>query len=726
MPRGDDKQSVPSQAHEWIQAAAFKPPGTMVAFSWPRMPWARLFILATVLGAGAVVLFIFGARSVQLAIEPATAVVKIGSGLAPHFSDRWLLLPGKRRITATAPGYRPLREHLTIGSAPAQSFRLHMRPLPGHLRVNVTPLVTAEIRIDDQPAGSVPGVINNVEAGTRHVLVRAKRYLDFDVDLDIEGKGREQAVAVTLKPAWADFSIASLPEGAQVLSGREELGVTPYSGELIHGERELKVVKHGFKPWTRKLTVVAGQAIAIPDVRLQKDDGYFNVTSSPSSAAVTLDGRFKGETPLKFAVSADQPHTLSVLKTGYITGKSTLTVGSSDLLEVPLQLAPDLAVVELVTTPADAELLLDGSARGTATQRLELATHEHEIIVRKPGYATYRTLITPRKGVEKRVQIRLKTAQEMATFEASRSTGQPASPPPQDPQASPLAQQQADLITKYVVPPEVAATAPSLAFAADGMVRSNLGQELKLIRGGKFRQGNRRPVRLTRAYYLAVREVSNAEYRRFISNHLTTGADGQDLNGENLPVANLTWAAAATYCNWLSRRDSLPLFYQINFGRVLGVNPEAVGYRLPSEAEWEFAARLESEQSALEFPWTGGFPPHGRSGNYADQNARELVSTVIAGFDDGFAAAAPVGSYPANSRGFHDLGGNVSEWVHDRFAELDDNEVDNPLGPSAGGSRVVRGSSWAHGKPAELRLTYRIGANMPRPDLGFRLARYAQ
>jgi formylglycine-generating enzyme required for sulfatase activity len=720
LPRGDDKHPERKLLHDRIQAAAFKPPSVMVGFVWPRLPWERLLILSTVIGAGIALLFIFSARSVHITIEPSDAEVDIG--LAPHFQNRWLLLPGERLVTASAPGYRPLREALKVSDEPTQEFALRMRPLPGQLRVSVAPVSTAEAWIDDQPAGQVPGVISGVEAGTRHLSVRAKRYLDFEIDLDIEGKGREQTLAVTLKPAWAEFSIASKPEGARVLSGKEELGVTPLTSELIHGEREITVTKKGFKPWYRRLSVVAGQAVSIPDVRLEKDDGYLNVTSQPSGAAITLDGQFKGETPVKFAVTPDRPHTLSALKTGYIAGKTTLTVDSGDTIEVPLQLAPELAVIDLVTTPPDAELILDGNPHGSATQRLELATHEHEIIVRKPGYATYRTLLTPRKGVEKRVQIRLRTAAEMATLEATRPAPAPAtasSPPPsKDPQASTLAQQQADLITQHVVPPEVAARSSAISFAGDGVVRSSLGQELKLIRVGRFKLNQRQPVRLTRAYYLAVREVSNAEYRYFISSHVTTGAAGQDLNLPNLPVANLTWEAAATYCNWLSRRDSLPPFYQIKFGRVLGVNPDAVGYRLPSEAEWD--------KTELEFPWGGGFPPRTPSGNYADQNARELAPTVITGFNDGFATAAPTGSFPPNLRGIHDLGGNVSEWVHDRFGPLGADESENPLGPTDGEAHTVRGSSWAHGAQTELRLNYRVGARAPRPDLGFRLARYAE
>ena len=221
-------------------------------------------------------------------------------------------------------------------------------------------------------------------------------------------------------------------------------------------------------------------------------------------------------------------------------------------------------------------------------------------------------------------------------------------------------------------------------------------------------------------------EVSNRDYRHFISSHRTRGAPGQDLNADNLPVANVTWEAAATYCNWLSRRESLPAFYQIKYGRVLGVNPDAVGYRLPTEAEWDWVARLTPDGKTLEFPWSGGFPPRTRSGNYADESAKAVVKQIVVGYNDSFAASAPVGSFPPNLRGLYDLAGNVSEWVHDFDGPASSGAVTDPLGPSSGATHVIKGSSWAQGSSAELNLKFRAAGDQPRPDLGFRLARYAQ
>ncbi len=121
-------------------------------------------------------------------------------------------------------------------------------------------------------------------------------------------------------------------------------------------------------------------------------------------------------------------------------------------------------------------------------------------------------------------------------------------------------------------------------------------------------------------------------------------------------------------------------------------------------------------------------PPTPGSGNFADDAARPLVARVITDYNDGYAATAPVASYAANARGLYDFGGNVSEWVNDRYAvnpspggamERD------PAGPAQGEYYVIRGSSWMHGTITELRWSFRDYGAEPRNDVGFRIARYA-
>jgi formylglycine-generating enzyme required for sulfatase activity len=109
--------------------------------------------------------------------------------------------------------------------------------------------------------------------------------------------------------------------------------------------------------------------------------------------------------------------------------------------------------------------------------------------------------------------------------------------------------------------------------------------------------------------------------------------------------------------------------------------------------------------------------------------ARELVPSILPAYDDGYASTAPVGKFKPNALGLYDTAGNVAEWVNDFYTVPTPGittPVVDPVGPERGNSHVVRGSSWRDAGISELRLSYRDYSSDARPDIGFRIARYAE
>jgi formylglycine-generating enzyme required for sulfatase activity len=235
---------------------------------------------------------------------------------------------------------------------------------------------------------------------------------------------------------------------------------------------------------------------------------------------------------------------------------------------------------------------------------------------------------------------------------------------------------------------------------------SSIGAELLLVPSGVFQMGseaadaapNERPmtpVTLTR-FYLSRHPITNAQYELFDSSHARKRAPGA---GDRHPVVYVSSTEAAKFCQWLSSR-------------------ERRRYRLPSEAEWEYAAR---GADGRKYPW-GNQEGRGDLANFADRNT--VFAWSDREIDDGFAESSPVGAFPlgASPFGMEDMAGNVWEWCLDFLEAYRGTPKINPRGAVSGAKRVYRGGSWKS-RFHSLRATTR-GSNAPNytcNDLGFRV-----
>ena len=661
-----------------------------------KLRWAvfSTFVLLLLISA-----FVLLATPVAVEVLPEPARQSI-DGFPPtvKIGARRLALPGRYTVKASREGFRPLQADIEVRRGALQTFTFALEELPGRIRFQLQPDVDYRVFIDAAPLTTGDDGVTEIAAGTHQLRIETDRYLPVSTQLDIAGRGQAQQFAYRLEPGWADIGISSEPAGAEVRLDGVLQGVTPLVTEVMGGEHGIEVSLQKYKTASMQQAFTAGTDVQLENIVLTPADGRLAVSSEPAGATISVAGVFHGTTPAMLSLASTEQHTVRLSKPGYRLVDKAVQLAPDESQQLAVTLPAEYGIVFVTARPADAGLKIDGKPAGEATRRLRLTTRPHTLVFSKPGYVSQQVTVTPRAGVSKNVDITLKTK----------------------------TQAQADS--------KAASMPPTRTTAA--------GQRLRLIKpSGSFRMGasrreagrraNESPrlVQLARPFYLSEKEVTNAEYRRFRSSHDSGSAEGVSLGADALPVVNVSWDDAARYCNWLSKQQGLSPAYRESEGKMLAVSPLSSGYRLPTEAEWAYAARRLGRQETARYPWAGQYPPSSTVGNFADASIADTLANTVPDYNDAYRAAAPVGSFPASSSGFHDLGGNVAEWNHDYYAVypgMAETLVTDPAGPASGDHHVVRGSSWRQGGIAELRFSYRDYSRTPRPDLGFRIARYAE
>jgi formylglycine-generating enzyme required for sulfatase activity len=249
-----------------------------------------------------------------------------------------------------------------------------------------------------------------------------------------------------------------------------------------------------------------------------------------------------------------------------------------------------------------------------------------------------------------------------------------------------------------------------LTDAGPGMPSISIAPNMVWVAGGSFQMGNTKgdedeqPVHTVyvSSFFMGKTPVTQKEYEDIMGKN-PSYFKGE---GDNLPVDSVTWYDAVEYCNKLSRKEGLiPAYHGSNDNITCDFT--ANGYRLPTEAEWEYAAR-GGNTDTLTFEYSGG-------------NSVDILGWYQKNSDR---TSHEVGMKKPNVLDLYDMAGNVWEWCWDLYGDYQPWDQRDPRGPASGGERVTRGGSWNSDKQ-RLRSTYR-GLSKPSDsyqDLGFRVLR---
>ncbi len=416
------------------------------------------------------------------------------------------------------------------------------------------------------------------------------------------------------------------------------------------------------------LLASSGAVTDTPTPTPTSPQGRLSVTANVTDAEVIVDGRFIGNTPLTAMELSTGSHRVQVKKKGYDTYRTDVAVsaGRTASLEAWLtEQGPKTERLYVNTEPSNARVRILNIGP-VFQQGMALAPGDYHVEVSATGYGKQTRWVSLSAGEDKRIGFRL-------------SGAEPAARP-------------------------VPVVSPSATATGQSRITNSLDMEFVFIRPGTFMMGSpsnepkrdkdehQHRVTLTRGYYLQTTEVTQGQWRRVM------GSNPSSFKrcGDDCPVEQVSWTVAQTFIQKLNQMEGTDK------------------YRLPTEAEWEYAARAGTKTpfsfgdclSTDQANYDGNYPMPGCSkGRYRKK-------------------PVAVGSFPANAWGLHDMHGNVHEWCQDWKGDYPAGSVTDPEGPSSGVRRVYRGGSWRYN--ARLcRSAYRSRLTPGSRDdsLGFRLAR---
>ena len=561
-------------------------------------------------------------------------------------------------------------------------------PRTGTLAATSTPS-GASVYVDGDLIGQTPLQDYEIDTGSQRekqveVRLELSGYKSHVAKLTLRG-GQQTPLDVRLEqliPRTGTLTVTSTPSGASVYIDGDLIGQTPLhdyeidTGSQREKQVEIRLELSGYKNRVAQLTLRGGQHTPL-DVRLEQfipQTGTLTVTSTPNGADIYVNNVWIGNTPLtNYEVDTGAQHekqvTVGLVLSGYKNHVSLLTLkgGQHTPLDVRLEkFIPRTGTLMVTSTPSGASVYIDGDLIGqTPLHDYEIDTgsqREKQIEVRLElsGYKNRVAQLTLRGGQQTPLEVRLEK-----------------------------------------IPAPLDSAAP---------------EDMVLIPEGKFQMGSsalgERPVHTVYvdAFYMDAHEVTNAQYKEFVDANPRWGKyliprkyhDGNylkywNMNGYpigkgNHPVTYVSWYGAMAYAQW-------------------------AGKRLPTEAEWEKAAR--GDLVGRKYPWG------------------DVIDRDKANYDNN--DTTPVGSYQSNGYGLYDMTGNVWEWCLDEY-RVDYYETSPLRNPVAGANsiarvannftnvnknpRVLRGGSWAS-NPMLLRASSRSrnGPSVTDIDLGFRCVR---
>lgn len=609
--------------------------------------------------------------------------------------------PRVKKITIMHQDYEPVRDYyfptgalkeatvyllkLRTAGAPVQAASTQQHS--GFLIINSEPQ-GAEVWLNNESTGEVTPFRRKLAIGDE-VPYRLSLPLYHDEAGMVTVDQPRKELQFALRPAFGSVTVTSTPSGALVFLDEKQVGQTPLTLDRIaSGSHSLRLQAPQYAVERRNVSVADGQTA---NVAVTLAARFAEITvQAPQGAVVTVDGDRKGSGTLSWRQS-EGLCDIVVSMAGHRDARRQLEVVAGRAQTVQLTPQPIYGSASVDSDLMDAEIWIDGKQYGVTPNVVErLLVGSHTLVLKKSGYADLQQQFSVEEGKEASLSVKLPAGRSVQF--TSEKPGMQIIVDGKKLGTTPLtavvgighhsvsAMRGGDIIDVRDLDITSAGAPLTMAFRDFNHTFTVNGVQFTMVEvgGGTFTMGatseqgsdawdEEKPAHEVTLsdYYIGQTEVTQALWEAVM------GSNPSDSKGGNLPVERVSW-------------DDCQVFIQ-KLNQLTGKQ-----FRLPTEAEWEYAAR-------------GGRKSRGYK--YAGGNNIDSVAWC-----DGNSGneTHPVATKQANELGIYDMSGNVSEWCSDWYGDYQLSSRSNPQGPSSGFGRVSRGGSY-HNDAWRCRVSYRNG-----------------
>jgi len=597
-------------------------------------------------------------------------------------------------------------------SIPAETAETK-RILTGEISVVSIPR-EVDVYLDGIQKGITPVTLKNIEPGVYRLTLQKDGYEYWNKDVEISSESSAEIIA-NLSPLYGSFGITSIPPSAEVYLDGVKQGVTPIRIDQIKkGFRKIEVVKAGYDNWSKKVQVIPGGLLTI-DAELKVAMGSVNITSKPDNADIYISGIKHGSTPMVIKIEKGL-RKIEIKKPGYEIWEQDVQIAEGDIRIISALLDPVKGSLTITSTPENADVYISGNLLGKTPLVLkEIKLGETAIELKKECYASELKNIIIKSPKAAAIDFSLKPVCGELLIKseppdaklyvdgayAGRITGEPKKVAEGTHEIRIAKEKYLDWATTFQIQPaerrQITArlkTAPPDPGAV--WLEPFTGMEFVWIKEGCYTMGSRedepgkRPDEIPdhevclNGMWIGKYEVTQGQWKKVLGSNPAFFGKKMDY-----PVESISWASIQAFIKKLNQ-----------------MNKEKYAFRLPTEAEWEYACK------------SGGTGERFCGGDQLDRIAWHKENCDR--------TPHPVGKKEPNNAGLYDMSGNVSEWVADTYSAdaYKTHGKKNPVSKDAGPDRVTRGGSWTQERE-ECRSAARnfFPEKRGKFNIGFRLVK---